>query len=824
MDEYTSTSEPQRIPCHSDFTINYRASFRGTALPLERLPFVLRIQSWGAKTYVASHNPETNEWINCGPGATADYIRMFMHDHGLLAGELHAELHVRVPDPDYPGGRKLCYKSLLGVELVDECCGGCVCDVNVEAVLPYAVFTAYDVAAAAGYTGTREDYYAGLGMLPALSVATSDFAAGKAEVADALRLHGVETADSDPLADMAAKIRALRLAADSEPGVISHGGCGVPDLLNLLHNNRRLDDYPYSWAVRTADNHVMLSGADAYLCSDGYFTTEPGEHTFANADEVPESWVIFYHSSPNYTVTASAGILSEICVYNGAPDYNVTATPDSYLRGPLRSYSPDRRVGDGSVAMNINAPRATEIYLPQVTHLVNPGFTGENNTTALSLPDLEEIQTSVYIFYSAFLRIHMPSLRRIVTNTYGSFGPAIKSLILPSLETFSGGTLISNSSVLVYVSLPKLREVTPGLLIRQCDGLVTLELPALETLNGTICSTSMASLTSLRVPVLKALTGGIAVHSCTALTELTLPALEVANAQIANACPALTKLNLPNLRISSGWLVQGCHALTEVNLPALDAVTSRALFYTCNGLVSLTWPSLKIAAASDAIVNNCAALTDLTLPALETMNNGILAYNCAALTELNLPALEAVSGGSIANNCAALTELNLPAVRTVNSRDLYLFVSSTGGKEYTLYMPELETIDVGNSSRLLSQAQGGDTLHVHAPKCRNFRSALFWSGRNATAHVHLGRAIESISIYAPYSTDVTIFLYIAEGARTSLYRELFLFDADNLKQFIADLGDNNNYNTKSLQIGAAALALLSEDDIALAVAKNYTLS
>ena len=69
-----------------------------------------------------------------------------------------------------------------------------------------------------------------------------------------------------------------------------------------------------------------------------------------------------------------------------------------------------------------------------------------------------------------------------------------------------------------------------------------------------------------------------------------------------------------------------------------------------------------------------------------------------------------------------------------------------------------------------------------------------------------------------------LYLYISEGARTSLSHEAFLFDADNLKQFIADLGDNNNYNTKSLQIGAAALALLTEDDIALAVAKNYTLS
>ena len=50
------------------------------------------------------------------------------------------------------------------------------------------------------------------------------------------------------------------------------------------------------------------------------------------------------------------------------------------------------------------------------------------------------------------------------------------------------------------------------------------------------------------------------------------------------------------------------------------------------------------------------------------------------------------------------------------------------------------------------------------------------------------------------------------------------WDIEALKQFIADLGDNTGGDTKQIRIGAAQIAKLSDEDIAMAVAKNYTLS
>ena len=655
---------------------------------------------WVARFYTSSkanaYSSKANAYIvSCIGGKCTNCfndggkIHAVFDSHRMGPGILNVEFVAQLPNSIYPDGlQQEVRPQPLDIELVSGM-GDCGCRIDMSVVLPYAVVDAYDVAVAAGFEGTAEEYYAGLSLLPALSAATSDFAAGKAEVAAALRLQGIEASEADSLHDMARDIAAMRLAADSEPGVISHGGCGVPDLLNLLHNNRRLDDYPYSWAVRTADNHVMLSGADAYLCSDGYFTTEPGEHTFANADEVPESWVIFYHSSPNYTVTASAGILSEICVYNGTPDYNVVDTPSAYLVGPLHSHSTDRRPDDGYSTVAVNGAGISDVALAEVSRALNPVFFLVPRSSGVILSGCVEISSAGTVF-----------------------GNTMRSLRLPALRTFAGALFSDGNRI-----------------------------------------------TELVFPSLETITGGRFAYYSTSLTKLSLPSLvSAAGENIARNCIALTEVNLPKLKTTSATIVSGCAALTELNLPAL-----------------------------------------------ETMNNGTLANSCAALTELNLPQCVEISVGINNPLTVGIAE---DAVRQIDAPLLKTFVSAD------------------NRSRIL-EGGGHNTLIVNVPQCTKFAYPLFYNSRGSTAHLHFGAAIESITAREGFSQVNTCYLrlYIAEGARTSLsVLDGLKCDADNLKQFIADLGDNNNYNTKSLQIGVANLALLSENDIALAVAKNYTLS
>jgi len=115
-------------------------------------------------------------WINCVPGessgahscGTGLSFRVTCDRHNLPPGPLSLELTVHFPDPDYPDGcrRQVCRHS-LPIELVTgECDCGDAAPASVRVTLPYIYASAYDLAKANGYTGTREEYYAAIADMP----------------------------------------------------------------------------------------------------------------------------------------------------------------------------------------------------------------------------------------------------------------------------------------------------------------------------------------------------------------------------------------------------------------------------------------------------------------------------------------------------------------------------------------------------------------------------------------------------------------------------------------------------------------------------------
>lgn len=68
------------------------------------------------------------------------------------------------------------------------------------------------------------------------------------------------------------------------------------------------------------------------------------------------------------------------------------------------------------------------------------------------------------------------------------------------------------------------------------------------------------------------------------------------------------------------------------------------------------------------------------------------------------------------------------------------------------------------------------------------------------------------------------YIHIPAGAILTLRGTTMLWDGDNLRQLLADLGDNTGNEPRYLYLGAANLALLTDEDIAMTVAKNYSLS
>lgn len=85
-------------------------------------------------------------------------VRCFMDSHGLPPGELHAEVKVNTPNPNYADGSRLSVAMAEGVVLLvkdNTRFDGAV----IKAGMPFALVDAYQLAKAHGYKGTIDEYY-----------------------------------------------------------------------------------------------------------------------------------------------------------------------------------------------------------------------------------------------------------------------------------------------------------------------------------------------------------------------------------------------------------------------------------------------------------------------------------------------------------------------------------------------------------------------------------------------------------------------------------------------------------------------------------------
>ena len=94
-------------------------------------------------------------------------VRCFMDSHGLPPGELHAEVKVNTPNPNYADGSRLSVAMAEGVVLLvkdNTRFDGAV----IKAGMSFAVTDAYQLAKAHGYKGTIDEYYATFNDVSAL--------------------------------------------------------------------------------------------------------------------------------------------------------------------------------------------------------------------------------------------------------------------------------------------------------------------------------------------------------------------------------------------------------------------------------------------------------------------------------------------------------------------------------------------------------------------------------------------------------------------------------------------------------------------------------
>ena len=519
-------------------TINYKSAF----------DFVMRLKDASGKEvpwpecdwdilFWTSSKPNAyrascigGNYVNCFREADGS-IHFVFDNHRMGKGTLHWEPHFRFPNDIYPDGIQDQFrKAQLGIELVDGD-GDDVTDTpDVEVYMPAVYLTAYDLAVRNGYTGTYEEYVEYTNRFPqvvesaeTVNTLLSDFADGKALIADALTRQGVATASSESMQTMADKVLGLQLAVEGDPQYVEHDSrVGGYDLYNVMHNHRKAE-YPYMYAVSFNAPTVTLSGADAYLCSDGYFTEESGTHKMPYAQE---HYVIYYFRNKSFTLTATAASrISEMCVYNGAPIVNF-ASP--YVRR-LSFYGNELFSTDNLGAFTIEGDEFTEIAIESL----------ESGYATVRCSNL-------YSFRA-------PNLRVLRNGNLLNYVYRIMALSLPALESITGGTIVNNASALAELSLPALESITGGTIVASCGALAELSLPALESITGGTIVNNAGALAELSLPALESITGGTIVNNAGALAELSLPALvDVYSTNQLNVlwnCYKVSRVSIPRAKM-----------------------------------------------------------------------------------------------------------------------------------------------------------------------------------------------------------------------------------------------------------------------------------
>lgn len=499
-------------------------------------------------------------------------IHVVFDNPGFGCGVLQVEYHLRFPNPIYPDGRRDVYgHETLDLQLTDGA-GDCMDPAEIELTIPYAVVDAYNMAVASGFSGTKEEYYAGLNMLPALSGLVSDLEAGKREIADTLGFYGEQTGPDTTLRDMAHMVGRVFREAEERPVPPADTDSPFPDLLDELRRHQ-CADWQYTCAVAFWQQEVELSGAQAYLCSDGFRTEESGtRHRFAPT-ESGIYWVIYYFSAKDYAVPLPAEYLYEICVFSGMATYPA-------LKGVERVRNFSEEFDDRVLALT-------------------------NVQNLIELHNVRRIDQSTTPFQSCPVRVfRLPNLEQItLPANIQLMDPAnLEEFVMPKLQIIDGGTLVTVANTsLRRISLPVLKNIQANSSYSLFYGeknLCEFNVPELESITmtssrGTILDISSNNyLQTLRFPSLREVDGTWETRAIVAggsVTNIDLPALEYCCNVYLLIGSSVKTLDLPSLHtLAAGQsynnFISGCPQLREINMPALHTAALDAhwpLFREC---------------------------------------------------------------------------------------------------------------------------------------------------------------------------------------------------------------------------------------------------
>ena len=245
-------------------------------------------------------------------------------------------------------------------------------------------------------------------------------------------------------------------------------------------------------------------------------------------------------------------------------------------------------------------------------------------------------------------------------------------------------------------------------------------------------------------------------------------------------------------------------------------VKGEPVFYTAEGRMykeSIEFPE-TVTSIGESAFQNCTGLTSVVIPDSVTSIGNYAFQNCTGLTNVVIPDGVTSIGGGAFRNCSSLTSITIPD--SVTSIGIYAFARSN-----------IKTINIGNGLQTLTTNCFRTMTKLELLRIPNsvkiIQSYAIYECFSLKS-LYLPNSLEEVS-YTNFHNSPLEFVILEDNFNCSInLSHSSEYSRETIVSWFNALADRTGKEAYKLIIDAENIAKLTEEDIAIATAKNWTIS
>ena len=282
---------------------------------------------------------------------------------------------------------------------------------------------------------------------------------------------------------------------------------------------------------------------------------------------------------------------------------------------------------------------------------------------------------------------------------------------------------------------------------------------------------------------------------------------------------------IPLLDISSttsiAYMFNNCSSLKEIPLLDTSSVTDmRFMFKGCSSLTEIPLLDTSSVTNMNSMFNGCSSLTEIPLLDTSSVTSMTSIFNdCSSLTEIPLLDTSSVTDmNSMFNNCSSLKEIPLLDTSSVTNMN-----SMFNGCSSLTTIPQFDTSNLTSMYNMFTDCSELTTIpQLDASKVNDINSTMFL---NCTKLADFG-GLKDLGKAYTRNTKNYAYYKLNLSSCTSLTHDSLINVINNLYDLnlTYDVANGGTLYTQSLVLGSTNKAKLTNEEIAIANSKGWTVS